>query len=152
MANQTQGLLISIFFLSSSYAYSGKSLNDNNYVSTINSDEIIAQTTKNIVFGTKSLSFQESMKTSSKVTSNRITISLENVADNSQITKYISTNVQGADTKTYRIKRANESSKAEDLSQTNRLNQHTMKWEAELKSIELLKSDSHNSISSPKLR
>jgi len=84
---------------------------------------------------------------SDETTTYTITHPLEKIADNSQITKSISTNAQGADTKTYRIKPANASSKVYVHSQINQL-----KWESELKSIELLKSGSHNSISNPKLR
>jgi|GEM_PF-2992020 len=89
---------------------------------------------------------------SDETTTYTITHPLEKIADNSQITKSISTNAQGADTKTYRIKPANASSKVYVHSQINQLNMNTMKWESELKSIELLKSGSHNSISNPKLR
>jgi len=46
---------------------------------------------------------------SDETTTYTITHPLEKIADNSQITKSISTNAQGADTKTYRIKPANAS-------------------------------------------
>ena len=90
---------------------------------------------------------------SDETTSDTITRPMDKIADNSQITKSISTNAQGADSKTYRIKPAtNTSSKVYDHNQVNKLNMNTMKWESELKSIELLKSGSRNSISNPKFR
>ena len=125
MAYQILGLLISAVFLELSYAYPAKNLIQTGNTALTNSDEIISQT---------------------------IMRPLEYFADNSHITKSISTNAQGADTKTYRIKPANASSKIQDHNQTNKLNLNTMKWESELKSIELLKSGVHNSITNPKFR
>lgn len=59
---------------------------------------------------------------SNEITTQTITHSLEYIADNSQITNSISTNAQGADTKTYRIKPANAPSKIQDHNQANKLN------------------------------
>ena len=117
--------MISALYLDSSYAYPAKNLTQTGNIEVINADEI---------------------------TSQAITHPLEYIADNSQITKSISTNAQGADTKTYRIKPANAPSKIQDHNQANKLNLNTMKWESELKSIELLKSGAHNSTSNPKFR
>jgi len=149
---QTQYLLISIFFMGSSYAYPTKGFIETGNIVVINSDEIIAQTIKNTASGTASFNFQDNMQSRSEITSHAITRSLEYIADNSQITKSISTNAQGADSKTYRIKPAKTSPKVYDHDQVNKLNMNTMKWESELKSIELVKSGSHNSISNPKFR
>jgi len=87
-----------------------------------------------------------------EITTHAMTRSLEKIADNSQITKSISTNAQGADTKTYRIKPANAIPKVDSHNQINELNMSTMKWESELKSLEFPKSGTRNSILNNKLR
>ena len=126
LAYQTQYLLlISTAFLGSSYAYPAKSFIEAGHMVVINDDEI---------------------------TSHAMTRSLYKIADNSQITKSISTNAQGADTKTYRIKPANAIPKVNSHNQINELNMSTMKWESELKSLEFPQSGTRNSILNNKLR
>ncbi|MDI1298706.1 hypothetical protein, partial [Methylotenera sp.] len=124
-AYQIQCLLISALYVDASYAYPAKNLTQTGNIGVINTDEISSQV---------------------------IIHTLEYIADNSQITKSISTNSQGAHTKTYKIKPANADSKIHDYNQANELNLNTMKWESELKSFELLKSGAHNSTSNPKFR
>ncbi|MES1988500.1 MAG: hypothetical protein V4440_10815 [Pseudomonadota bacterium] len=87
-----------------------------------------------------------------EITSPVMIRSLEKIADSSQITKSISTNAQGAGTKTYRIKPANAIPKVNSHNQVNELNMSTMKWESELKSLEFPKSGTRNSILNNKLR
>ena len=87
-----------------------------------------------------------------EIASPAMTRSLEKIADSSQITKSISTNAQGADSKTYRIKPANAIPKVDKHNQINELNMSTMKWESELKSLELTKSGTRNSILNTKFR
>ena len=125
LAYQTQCLLISALFLESSYAYPPNSFIEADHVVVINDDEIASPA---------------------------MTRSLEKIADSSQITKSISTNAQGADSKTYRIKPANAIPKVDKHNQINELNMSTMKWESELKSLELTKSGTRNSILNTKFR
>ena len=141
LAAQTQCLLISALFLESSYAYPAKNLIETGKEVAIN-----------IASLTEATSLQSSTQSPNAITSQATTNSLEKIADNSQIAKSISPNAQGAGTKTYRIKPASASSKADTQNQINKLNMNTMKWESELRSIELPKSGSHNSMSNSKLR
>ncbi len=141
LAAQTQCLLISVLFLESSYAYPAKNLIETGKRVVINKGSL-----------TEATSLQGSTQSPYSITSQAMTNSLEKIADNSQITKSISPSTQGAGTKTYRIKPASTSSKADTQNQINKLNMNTMKWESELRSIELPKSGSHNSMSNSKFR
>jgi len=142
--------LISVPFLESSYAYPAKNLIETGNMAVINSYEIVAQTIKNTTSHTEPFSFQGSMQRQEAITSHAIIRNQDNIAENSKITKSISTNAQGADSKTYRIKPASASSKVHKQNQINKLNMSTMKWESELNSSP--KSGTYNSISDPKLR
>jgi uncharacterized GH25 family protein len=139
--NQTLYLLISILFVESSHAYPANNLIKPGNMTTINTAAL-----------TETNKLHNNIQSQNEVTSNTTTHSLQIIADSSQITKSISTNAQGADTKTYRIKPAKTLSKVDNKSQTNKLNMSTMKWESELKSIELLKSSSHSTTSYPKFK
>lgn len=141
MAYQTQYLLINGFFLESSYAYSARNLTETGNI-----------TVANTASDTEVINIKRSMQNRHEISSHTIAHPLENIADNSKITRSISTNAQGADSKTYRIKPAIASSKLNNQNQINKLNMSAMKWESELKSIELLKPGSHNSTPNPKYR
>lgn len=120
-------------------------------MAVINSYEIVAQTIKNTTSHTEPFSFQGSMQRQNVITSHAIIRNQDNIAENSKITKSMSRNAQGVDSKkTYRIKPASASSKVHKQNQINKLNMSTMKWESELNSSP--KSGTYNSISDPKLR
>lgn len=152
MTCQTLCLLISALFLESSYAYPTSHFIETSNIEVINNNKITADLIKSKTLHPDRLSFHDIIQSHPQSTTFTATQPLENIADNSQITKSISTNAQGDNTKTYRIKRADTAPKIQDHSQTNKLNMNTMKWESELKSIELLKSSSNNSTSNLKLR
>lgn len=148
----TQCLLISTLFTESSHAYSATSFIEAGNTAVINVGGSIVQPNKCKASHTEPINSHNCTQSHSEASPHTTIRPLENIADNSQITKSISTNAQGADTKTYRIKPASASSKAYDHSQVNELNRNTMKWESELKSIELLKPSPYNSVSNSKLR
>ncbi len=81
-----------------------------------------------------------------------VTKPLERIADNSSITHSISTNAQGASTKTYKIKPANIPSKAQINNQTSASSISTMNWEKELKYTEQPKLGAKKFASTPKLK
>jgi hypothetical protein len=142
---QIQCLLISVLCLESSYAYPTKNLIDTANTAVINSHGIVAHTIKNTTSHTEPFSFQGSMQRQHEIIRYQ-----DNIAENSQITKSISTNAQGVDSKTYRIKPASASSKVHEQHQINKLNMNTMKWESELNLSP--NSGTYNSISNPKLK
>lgn len=116
----------------------------------VNSYGIVVYSTKNTTSSTEPLSFQGSIQSPHEITSRAITHSLENITENSKITKSISKNSQAVYTKTYRIKPANSSFKVHEQNQINKLNMNKMKWESELNLSPKL--GQHNSISKPKFR
>jgi hypothetical protein len=142
--------LISVLFLDSSFAYIAKNLIEIGNMVVINSYGIVVYSIKNTTSRTEPFSLQGNMQSNHEITSRAIIHSLENITENSQITKSNSANSQGVDTKTYKIKPANPSSKVYEQNQINKLNMNKMKWESELNSS--TKLGQHNSISNPKFR
>ncbi len=122
---QTQCLLTSALFASSSYAYSAENAIETGNIAIANNNNVITQA---------------------------IIKPLEKVADNSSITHSISTNAQGTSTKTYKIKPANIPSKVQVNNQTSTSNISTMNWEKELKYTEPPKLGAKKSNSKPKLK
>jgi hypothetical protein len=142
--------MISVLFLEPSYAYPTRNLIETGNMAVINSYGIVTQTIKNTTSSTEPFSLQGSMQRHHEITSQAIIRHQENIAENAQITKSISTNAQGVDSKTYRIKPASASSKVHEQNQINKLNMNTMKWESEINSPPKL--GTHNLISNPKVK
>ena len=103
---QARCLLISALFVGSSYAYSDENAIETGNIAIINNNSVITHA---------------------------ITKPLVRLADNSSITHSISTNAQGASTKTYKIKPASAPTKVQVNNQTSASIISTMNWEKELK-------------------